>query len=137
VSAINDSIASMLADLRDSSGVPAVYRRGTDSVALTVILGRHGTLREEDATPLVMEEDIRDFLLATADLVLDGQAITPETGDQILITNLAGDQYLVHEVLPPPTSGKCYDGVDPAENTLRVHTRQAGAEPVVPAGEES
>jgi hypothetical protein len=135
MSVINDSIAAILADLRDCNGVPAIYRRGADTVALTVTLGRHGTLREEDAAPLVMEEDIRDFLLAAADLVLGGLAITPEAGDQILIVNLAGDQYIVHEVLPPPTSGKCYDGVDPAENTLRVHTRQTGLELIEPEGD--
>ncbi len=96
------------------------YRRGDTRLDLLATVGRT-VFEVESGTGLLERIESRDFLIATVDLVFDGQASVPQSGDQILETQ--GATTLVYEVMAP---GKepAWRYSDPYRVTLRVHTKQ-------------
>lgn len=103
---------------------PVVYQRGAQSVEVQATVGRT-VFEAADAYGVVERTESRDFLILTADLVLDGQVVLPERGDRIRETQ-DGKVY-VYEVMAP---GKepCYRFSDVYRQTLRIHTKQVAAE---------
>ena len=101
------------------------YHRGALSVEVSATIGR--TLFEVDSGAGVLERiESRDYLIRTADLVLAGNAVFPERGDQIHETQ--GSQTFVYEVLAP--AGKPpWRYSDPYRRVLRIHTKQVGTLP--------
>jgi len=99
---------------------PVTYRRGDDSLEVAATVGR--TVFEiDDGYGAIERFESRDFLIAAAELALNGQPFEPASGD--LIAETVGQQTLVYEVLAP---GKepCWRYSDPYRRTLRVHTKQ-------------
>ncbi len=96
------------------------YRRGDAALDLLATVGR--TVFEVDSGTGVLERiESRDFLIAAADLVFDGQVSVPRSGDQILET--CGATTLVYEVMAPGHE-PAWRYSDPYRVTLRIHTKQ-------------
>jgi len=67
----------------------------------------------------------RDFLIFTADLILDGSIVSPARGDQIRET--VGDATFVYEVMAPGQEPP-WRYSDDFRKTLRVHTKHVDTE---------
>ena len=99
---------------------PVTYRRREDSLEVAATVGK--TVFEIDEGYGAIERfESRDFLIAAAELALNGTPFEPQAGD--LIAETVGQQTLVYEVLAP---GKepCWRYSDPYRRTLRIHTKQ-------------
>ncbi|HUU82011.1 MAG TPA: hypothetical protein VM243_00785 [Phycisphaerae bacterium] len=100
------------------------YVRGADPVDVQATVGR--TVFEVDTGDGVVERwEARDYLIVAADLILGGEIVTPEVGDQIRETQ--GDKVYVYEVLAPGAE-PCWRYSDPWRATLRVHTKLVDTE---------
>lgn len=100
------------------AGVPVTYRRGSDSVTLSAVVGQTPVEREDGAGTTVRSV-VRDYLIDAADLVLSGQHVTPQRGDRI--EEASGH---VYEVMPAISKSELpwrYSG--PGRDVYRVHTR--------------
>ena len=103
---------------------PVTYRRGDYSLEVAATVGR--TVFEiDDGYGAIERFESRDFLIAAAELAVNGAPFEPQTGD--LIAETVGQQTLVYEVLAP---GKepCWRYSDPYRKTLRIHTKQVTCE---------
>lgn len=100
------------------------YVRGGEHLDVQATVGR--TVFEVDTGDGVVERwEARDYLIAAAALVLGGEAVTPEVGDQVRETQ--GDKVYVYEVLAPGAE-PCWRYSDPWRATLRVHTKLVDTE---------
>ena len=94
---------------------PVEYHRGADTRGVRATFG--STRRESaDESGLVIESRTRDFLILAAEL-----GILPEPGDLIAVGGR------LHEVMNLPGEG-CWRWSDPYHQTLRIHTKDVGAE---------
>lgn len=103
---------------------PVTYRRGVNLVEVLATVGRT-EFQIDNGYGLVERIESRDYLIATADLVLGGTPVLPERGDQVRET--VGGQAFVYEVLAP---GKepAWRYSDPYRRTLRIHTKHVATE---------
>lgn len=101
--------------LKASASTAVTYRRGAASCTLQASFGRRETIVE--ATGIVAEHEQWDFVIAAAELVLEGIVELPRTGDRI---EAAGRMY---EVLPLPGQ-ECFRPCDPFGEQLRIHAKQ-------------
>jgi len=95
------------------------YRRGSLSVEVLATVGATG-FEADDGSGIVVEMQVRDYLIASADLVLDGEKTLPERGDEIV--EILDDVTHVYEVMdlgPEKHAVAC----DPDGRTLRIHTK--------------
>jgi len=95
------------------------YRRGSSAVELPATVGAT-RFEVDDGYGLVIEQEMRDYLIATADLVLGGEQTLPRLGDEIL-EERDGVTY-VYEVMELGAE-QHYRTCDPAGKTLRIHTK--------------
>lgn len=118
--------AWLTTQLKANASEPIVYRRGTDSVSLCAIYGAK-LLKLGDESGFRLEWTDMDFLIPAADLVLSGNRITPERGDEIDITTDTGTE--TFQVFPfggePP-----WRWSDAFGSMIRVHTKRI-TEPVI------
>ena len=100
------------------------YARGAQSVEVLATIGKT-TFEVDDGYGVLVRHESRDFLVLTADLVLDEQSILPQRGDRIRETQ--NQQVFVYEVSAP---GKepCWRYSDPYRKTLRIHSKQIDIE---------
>jgi hypothetical protein len=115
------SAAVWLAGQLKTPASPSVtYRRGAASVVLAATIGE--TRSEQTTTDgLTTDVLVRDYLIAAAELILDGERTLPERGDTIEET--VGAQTLVFEVVP--LAGQAHwRWCDAAHVMLRIHTQQ-------------
>jgi hypothetical protein len=117
--------AKLLATVRGTSFSRTVtYSRGSDSVSLSAGIGQTA-FDAETSHGTVETYHSRDFLVTAADLILDGDTVTPERGDQITDTDPETSEVATYEVL-------CVGGKpqwrysDPYQITLRIHTKKVG-----------
>lgn len=101
-----------------------VYVRDADSVTVPATIGRT-EFEIDDGQGLIQKYESRDFLVQTADLILDGTAKLPERGDQIRETQ--GATIYVYEVLAPGQE-RPWRYSDPYRQTLRIHTKHIETE---------
>ena len=96
-----------------------LYRRGTAeaSVPATVAATR---FEVDDGTGMILEQEVRDYLIAAADLVLGGERTLPERGDEIVETR--GGAAYVYEVMDLGPE-RHYRFCDSDRTTLRIHTK--------------
>jgi len=96
-----------------------VYRRGEDSVEISATIGSTAFDRT-DEYGVVHRIESRDYLVAAADLMLGGEAVTPKAGDRITETGEAR----VHEYeVMSPGDEPAWRYSDPQRRTLRIHTK--------------
>jgi hypothetical protein len=98
---------------------PVAYWRGTAVVVLPAAVGRT-EFEVDNGTGVLEKVESRDFLIRTSDLVLGGENVLPERGDQIRETK-DGLTY-VYEVMAPGRE-PCWRYSDPYRRALRVHTK--------------
>ena len=110
---------------QDHMSRTVTYRRGISTVEIpaTVAATR---FEVDEGYGIIVKQQMRDYLIATAALVLDGEEVLPEPGDDIL------DEYdgviQVYEVTPLGGE-QHYRFCDPAQRTLRIHVKHIGTEP--------
>ncbi|MEL6741066.1 MAG: hypothetical protein AAFP26_10465 [Planctomycetota bacterium] len=100
-----------------------VYRRGVDSVEIEATVGSTAFDRT-DEYGVVHRIESRDYLVAAADLVLGGEAVTPKAGDRI--TETAEARVHEYEVMSSGSLGRdepAWRYSDPQRRTLRIHTK--------------
>lgn len=100
------------------------YQRGASSVELQATLGET-TFEQADEYGIVQKIESRDFLLRTADLVLDSEQTLPKSGDRIRDTQ--GTQVFVYEVSAPGNEPP-FRYSDPYRTALRIHTKHIATE---------
>ena len=102
------------------------YRRGAEATVVLATVGRT-TFEQDDGAGIILHSQVRDYLVATADLELSGQPTLPARGD--CIEEVDAGQKFVYEVLP--LGGEpCWRYSDPYRQTLRIHTKLIGTEEV-------
>jgi hypothetical protein len=118
--------ASWLDDQRHQHMTLSVsYVRGASTVEVQATIGRT-VFEKADEYGIVTKTESRDYLIRTADLVLDGQPTLPKRGDQIRETE--GTTTFVYEVLSPGDE-PVFRYSDPYRKTLRIHTKHIATEP--------
>lgn len=116
MSRLDDATARLHARLRAVRGTAVTYRRGLASVQLTATVGATPTERDDGAGTIV-RSTVRDYLIAVSELVLGGEAVTPQRGDRI--EEASGH---VYEVMPVGKEA-AWRYSTPGRDTYRVHTR--------------
>ena len=118
--------ASWLDDQRHRHMTRTVsYARGTSTVEVQATIGRT-VFEQADEFGIVTKTESRDYLIRTADLVLDGQPTLPKRGDQI--SEIDGGTTFVYEVLSPGDE-PVFRYADPYRKALRIHTKHIATEP--------
>jgi len=79
----------------------------------------------DDGFGIIVKQQMQDYLIAAEDLVLDGQQVLPEPGDDILDASSGTVQ--VYEVTPLGRE-QHFRFCDPAQKTLRIHVKHIGTE---------
>lgn len=108
--------ASLHRTLRSNRGQQAVYARGADQVELEAVAGSTQVEQADDAGAAVQSRRT-DWILLAADLVLGGQAVWPQVGDRLTLSE-SGEVYEVQ-----PLAGEHARACDETRTTVRVHTR--------------
>ena len=99
-----------------------LYRRGSLTVPVQAGKGRT-TFELTDTSGILVAIESRDFLISTANLLLDEMPILPGVGDRIIET--IGDKLHAYEV-SNFGSEQSYRFCDPYRHKLRIHTRYLG-----------
>lgn len=111
--------------LKQHAGESLVYSRGVHSVTLTAPLGKTLLSLSDGRGGNRLEWTDADFLITAADLVLEGEQVTPERGDKIRW--VSGGDTLVFEVMAnggePP-----WRWSDEHRQVMRIHAKQIGVE---------
>lgn len=103
---------------------PVTYSRGEASVEVQATVGR--TVFEiDDGAGILQKVESRDYLVLTADLVLDGEPTLPQAGDRIREAD--GAKTFVYEVMAPGGE-PVWRYSDPYRKTLRIHTKHVDTE---------
>jgi len=100
------------------------YRRGSSTVDVLATVGAT-RFEADDGSGMVIEMESRDYLIAAADLVLDGKHVLPERGDEI-VEERDGASY-VYEVMDLGAE-RHFVTCDPDGRTLRIHTKHVATE---------
>ncbi len=101
-----------------------VYHRGSSSVEVSATIGQT-TFEQADESGGIQRLESRDYLIRTADLVLDSQTVVPEPGDRIHET--AGESVFIYEVMAPGSEPP-FRYSDPYRKALRIHTKHVATE---------
>jgi hypothetical protein len=96
------------------------YVRGERSVELPATIGKT-TFEVDDGYGVLVRHESRDFLILTADLILDVQQEEPQRGDRIRETQ--NQHVFVYEVSAPDKT-PCWRYSDAFRKTFRIHTKQ-------------
>lgn len=103
---------------------PVSYARGATAIEMHATIGRT-EFEQADEAGLIHRVESRDFLVRTADLILDGQPTLPKAGDRIRETD--GTATLVYEVLSPGDE-PVFRYSDSYRKALRIHTKHIATE---------
>jgi hypothetical protein len=115
-----------LADqLHEHVATQVTYRRSTDEVTVRATIGRTLLKLDDGYGGVRMVWTDRDYLIRGADLVLGGNPVQPQRGDQI--REVVGAQTLVYEVLAPGEEPP-WRWADPHRQMFRIHTKQIATE---------
>ena len=116
--------SSWLEDQRTRHATRQVtYRRGASQAIVSATVGK--TIFRIEGDGILERIESRDYLILTADLVLDDQQTLPERGDRIRETE--GSKTFVYEVMAPGKEPH-WRYSDPYRKTLRIHTKHVDTE---------
>ncbi len=101
-----------------------VYHRGGSSVEVSATIGQT-TFEQADEFGGIQRLESRDYLIRTADLVLDAEIVLPAPGDRIHETS--GASLFVYEVMAPGGEPP-FRYSDPYRKALRIHTKHVATE---------
>lgn len=99
---------------------PVIYRRSDYITAVPATIGKT-IFRIEDDYGRIVHYESRDYLVSSADLVINGTVVLPEKGDEII------DDGFIYEVMAPANEPE-WRYSDTFRNTLRIHTKMTGKE---------
>ena len=100
---------------------PVLYRRGGEaSFTVPATIGKT-IFRIEDDYGRIVHYESRDYLISSADLLINAIIITPQKGDEII------DDGFIYEVMAPANEPE-WRYSDSYRNTLRIHTKLTGKE---------
>ncbi len=100
------------------------YERGGKTVDVQTTMGRT-EFEQADEFGVIHKIESRDYLVLTADLVLEGEPTMPKAGDRIRETD--GSMTFVYEVMAPGDEPP-FRYSDPYRRTLRIHTKHVATE---------
>ena len=100
------------------------YARGEDTVEVAATVGRT-QFESSDEYGITLQGQVRDYILAAADLLLNDETVLPHRGDTISET--IGGVLYTFEVMDLGGE-QCYQFCDPSGRTLRVHTKATKVE---------
>jgi len=117
VPAFQNAAAAALAAVRRLAGVSATLKRGASAQAITATVGKTVFKAEAAAQgpASIRDTQARDYLLPAAEYLVDGVAVLPQLGDQI-VEGAATFEVVSLDSEPP------YRFADPGRTWLRVHT---------------
>lgn len=99
-------------------GETVAYTRGASTVAVTAIRGATGWDREAPYGGVRTGDRSTDWIIAAADLVIGGSAITPERGDTIEVDGIT------FRVMPFGADNQLWAYHDRDRTVLRIHTKE-------------
>jgi len=115
-----EQAATWLDDMRVKHMSQTVtYARGAESVELAATFGRT-TYEITDESGATVQAVATDFVVSAEAIVLGGEQVLPDPGDQIRVS--AGGQTRVLEVMDLGGAGH-YRPADPYGRMLRIHTK--------------
>jgi hypothetical protein len=97
-----------------------VYQRAGDTIPVQATIGTT-IFRLEDGAGALLRVESRDYLIAAAELVIDGTPIVPKRGDRIRETQ--GGRVFIYEVTAPGDEPE-WRWSDPYRQTYRIHSQQ-------------
>lgn len=101
-----------------------VYMRGAASVEVAATIGQT-IFEQEYEFGGIQRIQSRDFLIRTADLVVDSEQVLPAAGD--VIRETVGERVFVYEVMAPGSEPP-FRYSDPYRKALRIHTKHVATE---------
>ena len=117
-----ESGAALLAETVRTQGVQAVYSR--NGLSVTIVMCPAMTGNRGEGEPVTLRSRTRDWKIAVADLVLNGEATEPAEGDTIRVT--AASAVEVYRVCGL-NQGACFER-DPTGTMYRVHSELTDVE---------
>lgn len=117
---LNDGLGWLESQRKTFLTVPVIYRRGGSCAEVPATVGKT-VFKVTDDYGRYQHIESRDYLISTADLVLDETLILPEPGDEII------EDGLVYEVMGPNGEPE-WRYSDSYRRTLRIHTKFTGKE---------
>jgi hypothetical protein len=114
----SDALSAGFAAMNDFAGTSATIRRGTFTTAVTCVTGREQTFVIQETGQLFA--DNRTFWIRADNYVFNGQAATPEEGDFVEITALAG--LTRYRVLNNGTG--CFSYAVPDKSIFAINTKK-------------
>lgn len=115
--------AWLATQIQAAGGATYLYKRGSQTCSLAANPGS-ALLRVDDGhggTRIYHTDS--DFVFEAAELILGGQVVRPEEGDQIIET-VAGGGERTYEAMPPAPNEQCWRWADaPTKLMIRLHTK--------------
>ena len=105
--------------IKDHASQPVTYRRGASENSNILATLGESEFPRESREGLTTEERTQDFLISVADLTLGSTQVTPEPGDQVVVSGLG-----TFEVTSPGGSEPAWRYSDSFHTILRIHTRE-------------
>jgi hypothetical protein len=103
-----------------------LYQRGTSSVQVNATIGK--TIFTLDNGFGVREQyETRDYIIASAELILDGNLTLPKRGDRLRETS--GTTEFIYEVMAPGKEPE-FRFSDLYRYSFRIHTKLVGTEAI-------
>jgi hypothetical protein len=119
-------LARLTTRLAGSAAQSVLYRRGPDEVRVRATLGSK-LLRVEDLDGGVRHEwTDMDFCVPAVDLVLCGERVTPDRGDELTVTLEDGSEER-YEVFPY-NGEPAWRWSDPHRSMVRIHAKLVGSD---------
>ncbi len=128
---MSDPFGNLFASLRALEGVTVTYRRGEESFEVTAVIGST-KVEIADQNGRRVRVEVRDYLLASADLLIDEQPIEPQNGD--VIEQTIGTNVNSYEVTPLGADD-CWRFSDPGQLEYRIHTKRISVVTIDPEEE--
>lgn len=102
------------------AGVSVVYKRDSDTVTITALVGDTRMELSADYGSTTVTSRVRDYIVNAADLVLSSVTVEPQAGDQVRETR--GSTTYVFEVMSAGAD-EPFRPSDRHGNTWRIHTK--------------
>jgi hypothetical protein len=112
----SDQLAGGLAAIRSIAGDQVIYEGDAGQAIVSAVLGAT-RYEAEDANGVSVTAIATDFLVAVAELVIDGQPVTPAPGHRI---TRGAEVYELMMLGDEP----CFRFSDPGHTQYRLHTKQ-------------
>lgn len=117
---VQDGMDWIADQLGTYAGRTVTYRHGDSTVSVTATVGYSLLKLTDEYGNVQMVRTERDYIIATADLVLGGLEITPQRGDRI--TDVEGTRTNIYEVLTP-AGEPVWRWSDSYRVRRRIHTK--------------